>query len=88
MGPQKFKNGQISVGYCCGKLAMGAKKTGMAPKKNLGLCFFVVTYGNKVISVGGHRISTDLRNPNCSRLSKHGTKPAFEDEMCPPRRTK
>ena len=30
--------------------------------------------------MGGHRKNIDLRN--CSRLSKHCTKPAFEDEMC------
>ena len=30
---------------------------------------------------GGHKKNTDLRR-NCSRLSKHCTKPAFEDEMC------
>ena len=35
-------------------------------------------YGNEVISVGGHRKNTDLRN--CSRISKQCTKPAFEDK--------
>ena len=33
------------------------------------------TYGNEVISVGGHRKNTDLRN--CSLLSKQCTKSAF-----------
>ena len=38
--------------------------------KFLSSDFFVATYGN-----------TDLRN--CSHISKHCTKPASEDEMCP-----
>ena len=33
--------------------------------------FFVATYGNEVIFVGGNNKNTDLRN--CSRLSKHCT---------------
>ena len=59
------------------------KKTGMVQKNFIGLFFFFffATYGNEVISVGGHKENTDLRN--CSRLSKHCTKPAFENEMCP-----
>ena len=60
---------------------MGAEKTEMVQKFFVGLCFFVATSGN----VGGHKKSTDLRN--CSRFSKHCTKPAFEDEMCPRRTT-
>ena len=60
---------------------MGAKNTEKR-RKQLKVCvFFVPTYGNDIISVGGHRKNTDQRN--CSRLSKHCTKPAFEDEMCP-----
>ena len=39
----------------------------------------MATYGNEVISVGGHKKNTDLRN--CSRLSRHYTKPAFEEEI-------
>ena len=35
--------------------------------------FCVATYGN------GHKENTDLRN--CSRFSKHCTKPSFEDEI-------
>ena len=31
MGPQKYKNEQISVGHFCGKRAVGAKKTEMRP---------------------------------------------------------
>ena len=63
---------------------MGAKKNGNGPENFSRSVFFVVaTYS--FISVGGHEKNTDLRK--CSRLSKHCTKPAFEDEMCP-RRTK
>ena len=43
--------------------------------------FFVATYGNEVISVGGHKKNTDLRN--CSRLPKRFRKPVSEDDMCP-----
>ena len=64
---------------------MGAKKTETVQKIFVGVFFFVATYGNEVISVSDHRKNTDLRN--CSRLSKHYTKPSSEDEMCP-RRTK
>ena len=63
---------------------MRAKKIGNGPEKFSRSVFFsVATYS--FISVGGHKKNTDLRN--CSRLLKHRTKPAFEDEMCP-RRTK
>ena len=58
MGSQKYKNGQISVGHFCGKRAMGAKTLQTETVQNIfvGLCFFfVATYGNEVISVGGHR---------------------------------
>ena len=59
---------------------MGAKKTEM-----FRFCFggFVFLIKNEVISVGGRwpPKNTDLRN--CSRLSKHCTKPASEDQMCP-----
>ena len=51
MGPQKYKNEQISVGHFSRKRAMGAKKTKMVQNVFVGLCFFVVTYRNKVISV-------------------------------------
>ena len=52
---------------------MGAKNPGNVPIFSCrSVFFFVATYGNEVISVGG-----------CSRLSKHCTKPASEDEMCP-----
>ena len=36
---------------------MGAKKTGMLKKKctSRSVFFFVTTYGNKVLSVGGHK---------------------------------
>ena len=44
------------------------------------LCIFC---GHLQKSVGGHKSNTDLHS--CSRLSKHCTKPAFEDEMCPKR---
>ena len=68
MGLQKNKNEQISVGHFCGKHAMGAKKR-KCSIFFVGLCFFVVTCRNEVISVGGHKKHTDLRN--CSRLSKY-----------------
>ena len=32
MGPQKYKNEQISVGHFCGKRAMEAKKNGNDPE--------------------------------------------------------
>ena len=82
MGLHKSKNEQISVSYFCGKHAMGAKKTEMFQFFFVGVCvFFVTTYRNKLISLGGHKKNTDLRD--CSRLSKRYTKPASEDEMCP-----
>ena len=81
MGFQKNKNGQISVDHFCGKHAMGAKKKETLIFFLYVCVFFVATYRNDVISVGSHKKNTDLRN--CSRLSKHCTKPASEDEMCP-----
>ena len=83
MGPQKYKNEQSSVGHFCGKRAMGAKKNGNGPEHFCRSVFFLwpQVYGNEVISAGGHRKNTNLRN--CSRLSKHYTKAAFQDEMCP-----
>ena len=61
---------------------MGLKKDKNEKKSSnffLYVCgFFVATYGNEVIFVGGLNKNTDLRN--YSRLSKHYTKP---DEMCP-----
>ena len=78
----KNENEQISVGRCCGKHATGAKKQRKCYNFCLWICvFFVATYGNEVISVGGHKINTDLWD--CSRLSKHCTKPDSEDDMCP-----
>ena len=68
MGLQKDKNEQISVGHFRGKharlcYAMGPKKNGNVPKTNCrSVFFFVATYGNEVISVGGHKKNTDLRN--------------------------
>ena len=64
---------------------MGTKKKEVVDNFLLVFILFLATFGNEVISVGGHRKNTDLRN--CSRLSKHCTKPAFEDKMCP-RKTK
>ena len=81
MGPQKYKNEQISVGRM-GSMLREQIKTGMV-QKNVDLCFISTTYGNEVISVGRHKKNTNLRN--CSRLSKHCTKPTFEKEMCPRR---
>ena len=52
----------------------------MVKKICTSMFFFVATYGNEVISVGGHEKNTDVRN--CQRLSKHCTKPTLEDEMC------
>ena len=60
---------------------MGAKKND--PESFCRFVFFLVTYGDEIISVGGHKKNTDLRS--CSRLSKHCTKPVFEDELCPRR---
>ena len=83
-GVQKNKNEQISVSHFCEKHAiMGAKKTEMFKLFFVGRCvFFVATYGNEVISVGGHKKNTDLRN--CSRLSRQCTRrPASEDDVCP-----
>ena len=53
MGLQKIKNEQISVCHFCRKHAMGARKTEMFKKKMEVCFFFVATYGNEVISVGG-----------------------------------
>ena len=82
-GTTKNKNEQISVGHFCEKHATGAKKMEMSQFVFVGLCFFVAIEKNEAISVGGHKKNADLRN--CSRLSKHCTKPASEDEMCPNR---
>ena len=61
---------------------MGAKKKEIYIYIFLYVCVFsVATYGSDVISVGGHKKNTNLRN--CSRISKQCTKPASEDEMCP-----
>ena len=49
MGPQKYKNEQISVGHFCGKRAMGAKKMEILENFSVGRCFFCG------ISVGGHK---------------------------------
>ena len=56
------------------------KKKQKWTEKNCSSVFFLWP---PVISVGGQRKNTDSRN--CSRHSKHCTKPAFEDEMCPRR---
>ena len=68
------------MGHSCGKRAIyGGKKSGNVPEKKCrSVFFFVTTYGNGAISVGARK-KKQLRN--CSRLSKHCTKPAFEDEM-------
>ena len=61
-----------------------SKKNGNVSKKKCRSVFFLwppTTYGNEAVSVGGHKKNKDLRN--CSRLSKHCTKPAFENEMLP-----
>ena len=76
-GPQKYKNEQISVGHFCGKRAMGAKKMEILENFSVGRCFFVA------FPLVATKKDTDLRNS--SRLSKHRTKPAFEDEMYPRR---
>ena len=54
MGLQKSKNEQISVDHICGKHAVGAKTPGNVPFF-LVRFFFGATYGNEVISVGGHK---------------------------------
>ena len=78
MGPRKYKNERISVGYFCGKRDMGAKKTERVQKNFVRLCFFLSPPTER-----GQKTPTHLRK--CSRLSKHCTEPAFEDEVCPKR---
>ena len=82
----KTKYEQISVGHAMAnrygtpknkneqKISVGhfCGKHAMKAKKVAGLCFFVATWPQK---------NTDLRT--CSHLSKHCTKPASEDQMCP-----
>ena len=67
MEPQKYKNGQMSVGHFCGKRAIGANKTEKAQKVFV-VCVFLCLWSVR-----------DIRH--CSRFSKHCTKPAFEDEI-------
>ena len=54
-GTQKNENEQIFLVHFCWKHAMGAKKRKCSIFFLVGLCFIVVTYGNEVISVCGHK---------------------------------
>ena len=68
MGLQKNKNEQISVGYFCGKHAMGVRK------KDIIHFFSVAAYANDVISVGGHKKThrpTELFTPFEALLYKN-----------------
>ena len=80
MGPQKIKNEEIVVfsrwSFLWEARYGSKKKTEMVYKIAVGLFVVVVVvaaYGNEVMSVGGHRKNTDLRN--CSSLLKQYTKP-------------
>ena len=67
LGAQKHKNEQISVGQFCGKGAMVAKKNGNGPQHICrSVFFFLTTYGNDVITVGG-----------TNNTQTYGTVPAF-----------
>ena len=60
----------------------GSKKIRKWFRNILWVCvFFVATYGSEVISVDSDIKKTDLRN--CLRLSKHCTKPTFENRIRP-----
>ena len=41
MGPQKYKNEQVSVGHFCGKRAIGGKKNENVPEKNCRSVFYL-----------------------------------------------
>ena len=72
MGPQKYKNEQISVGHFCGKRAMGAKKNGKGPESFCRSAFFC-----------GHR-STEtksFRQVATEKTRTYGTVHAFRSTI-------